>query len=190
MKTQHKIAFAGLATLFLLGGSSSSGYTPTIDDKYSKGELVQHPTKRYGTRPLSGVDHIIVHHSAHLHATASDFARWHVDGNDWPALGYHFVIEKDGTIVIGNPIDTLSYHAAPYNTRAIGICLSGNFELEDPTPQQLKALDWLIADLRGRLKPLNGGKTLQVLGHKDVRQSPTACPGLPLYNYIQRFRLN
>lgn len=193
MKTQHKIAFAGLAGLFLLGSSSSSGaassgYAPTIVDKYSNGELMRHPTKRYSTRPLPGITHIIVHHSASTHHTAEDFARWHVEDNGWSGIAYHFVIEKDGTIIICNPIDSIGAHATPYNEVSIGICLSGNFELEDPTPQQLEALNWLVEDVRNRIKQLNGGWILTVKGHKDVRVNPTACPGKSLYQYIQRFR--
>jgi N-acetyl-anhydromuramyl-L-alanine amidase AmpD len=191
MDDQQSIVIVLGAALLLVGSSVASAgikYQPVIIDKYKTGELKRHPTLEYNTRPLSGVTHIIVHHSASRTHMAEDFARWHVDQRGWPGIGYHFVIEKDGTIIQGNPIDLRSYHASPYNTRSIGICLSGNFDQEQPTTAQLQALDWLVADLRRRLKQFNNGHTLEVLGHRNV--SSTSCPGDALYNYIQKYKFN
>jgi hypothetical protein len=58
-----------------------------------------------------------------------------------------------------------------FNEYGIGICLVGNFDIERPTPEQLKSLDKLIAYLMVtyHITPEN------ILRHKDTKV--TDCPG-------------
>lgn len=169
-KKIYIIAAAALSLLLLTGAGQ-----PTIVDVV--GLLKTSPTKNYGSRPLSQIDRYIIHHSASTTHTAEDFARWHVDDRGWPGIGYHFVIEKDGTIKQTNYLTTRSYHTAGENTNGVGICLSGNFDIEQPTPQQLTALRSLLGYLRSSIGDF------PVYGHRDYKQ--TACPGANLYPLVQ-----
>lgn len=144
-----------------------------IIDKYNS--LMRNGS--YSTRSLDKISQIVVHHSASTSHKAEDFARWHVEQRGWAGIGYHFVIEKDGTIIRGNPLENISYNVANHNTKSIGICLSGNFEVEEPTDQQLKYLRKLIIHLR-KLLP----QPLQVYRHRDF--GSTSCPGGSLYTLI------
>lgn len=141
--------------------------------------LMRSSTQQYSTRDLSKINKIILHHSAATGQTAEDYARYHVQSNGWPGIGYHFVIEKNGDIIQGNSLETVSYHAAGKNTESIGISLSGNFMNEQPTAAQIKSLKQLVAHLRAQLN-----KNLPVSGHRDHGQ--TSCPGTNLYPIISQ----
>lgn len=140
-----------------------------IIDKYNS--LMRNGS--YSTRSLDKISQIVVHHSASTTHKAEDFARWHVQQRGWAGIGYHYIIEKDGTIIQGNPLENISYNVTNHNTKSIGICLSGNFDIEEPTTQQLNSLRKLINHLRNLLP-----QPLQVYGHRDF--GSTSCPGKTL----------
>ena len=81
-------------------------------------------------------------------------------GNDWADLGYQFVIATDGTIFEGRDIrarganvelveDTTTKEITVGNTGIMGIALIGNDEVEEPTPEQIAALEALLNYLLG-----------------------------------------
>lgn len=161
----------------------------TIDNRYSDHSLTHSTIDQYGKRNLNQIDEIIIHHAGVTGQNAEDYARHHVRNKGWPGIGYHYVIERNGNlgdsrslIVQGNPLDNISYHTINHNTRSIAICLSGNFEIEQPTPEQIEALTWLIAHIREELP-----QPIEVFGHKDF--SATSCPGLNLYGELQNYKL-
>jgi N-acetyl-anhydromuramyl-L-alanine amidase AmpD len=150
-----------------------------IIDKYNK--LMRSSSKKYATRALSSINQIVVHHSASIGQRAEDYARYHVQSRGWAGIGYHFVIEVNGDIIGCNPLTNVSYNVADHNTRSIGICLSGDFTKQDPSPQQLKSLDQLIKYLRAEFP-----QRLAVAGHKDYGQ--TSCPGPKLYQHLNKYQ--
>lgn len=94
-------------------------------------------------------------------------------------ISYTFAITPAGLIFEGHGIGRTGAHTAGYNTIAAGICLIGNYEKDDPTPQQLAALDWLLHEgVRRRwwTSPTLTG------GHRDTKS--TACPGRNAYQLI------
>ena len=144
-------------------------------------ELERHPTKQYSTRNLSQITGITVHHSASTTWTAEDFARYHVNSKGWPAMGYTYVIEKNGDIIQANPLNLITYHqGAGNNTGELGIVLSGNFDIEQPTTEQMISLKKLIDYSRKTLP-----NYLPVTGHRDHKA--TACPGKNLYDKLHQF---
>ena len=145
--------------------------------------LPKHPSKQFPQRSLDQIKRIAVHHSASERQTAEDYARYHVQSNGWPGIGYHFVIELDGTIVQANRLTTISYNVADGNTPTIGICLSGHMGAREPSDAQLKSLGKLIGHLRRKL-----GRQLPVYGHRDLQKhKPTSCPGDRLYAHIHQY---
>ncbi len=113
--------------------------------------LKKHPDKAYTLRPLSSITHLAIHHSLTKTGSAEAFARYHVNNSHWPGIGYHFVIEKDGTIKWCNNLQAKSYHVGNSNKKAVGICLTGDFRNENPTVKQynsvLKLAKTLMLDL-------------------------------------------
>ena len=67
--------------------------------------------------------------------TAADIRRWHVQGNGWKDIGYHFVIRLDGTIELGRPIAEVGAQCAGHNAESIGICYVGGMKASpQPSP--------------------------------------------------------
>lgn len=124
----------------------------------------------YQKRSLNDITDITVHHSASLNGEPEAYARHHVYNNGWPGIGYHYVIQPDGKIYQVNELDSVSYHNGYNNTNAIGICLTGNFNIEDPKKAQLVSLRKLIRNLKIKIPSIK-----YVVGHKQV--TSTSCPG-------------
>ena len=117
-----------------------------------------------------------------LHCTATpegrdvsvdDIRRWHVDGNGWSDIGYHYVILLDGTIARGRPIDIAGAHVKGHNKDSVGVVYVGGTDVDgNPkdtmTHQQLFALYKVVTSLRNLFGPL----TLH--GHNEF--STKACP--------------
>jgi N-acetyl-anhydromuramyl-L-alanine amidase AmpD len=113
---------------------------------------------------------VIVHHSASSDVSAATLHGWHLN-QGWSGIGYHFVIRRNGNIERGRELSAIGSHSGPKgNGDSVGVCLTGNFEIDKPTAAQINSLVWLITRY---LEPRYG--SLQVVGHSDVMA--TACPG-------------
>ena len=135
--------------------------------------LPRHPTAKYKQRLISAVTHVVVHHSGTTSGTPEAFARYHVETNDWPGIGYHYVIGRDGMIYKCHPASVISYHASGANSYSLGVCLVGNMDVQKPTADQMAALIELLFDL------INGYRISpnHVIGHREVPGTRKSCPG-------------
>jgi N-acetyl-anhydromuramyl-L-alanine amidase AmpD len=134
--------------------------------------LTRHESKQYKTRPVSDIRYLVIHHSAiPASVKPSKIAAYHVKRLDWPGIGYHYLVDEDGTIYQGNTIEKVSYHAARMNPSSVGICFMGSFMKEPPPQAQIQAGAHLVAWLMGQLQIGLGN----VKGHREFMQ--TACPG-------------
>lgn len=178
-----KYIITGAIVLFFLANkkrfmSSAININNIIDD------LPNHPTKTYSTRDLSQINKIVVHHTAGTFShDAFDINRWHTSpesegGRDWPRIGYHFFIDKLGTIFQVNHLNTRSYHTIDNNTSGLAIALEGSFDKENLGNAQRQSLTKLISYLRNNL-PQN----LQVYGHGELQSNKPDCPSIDLSMY-------
>lgn len=112
----------------------------------------------------------------------AEVRRWH-KANGWRDIGYHFLIDRDGTVAKGRPIGQTGAHVKGHNTGTIGVALFGGhgsaetdaFE-ENYTPEQGAALRNLLNDLRGQY----GVK--KVTGHNQY--AAKACPGFNVPEWL------
>ena len=121
---------------------------------------------------MHALEAIVVHHSASRRSTtAEDIRAWH-KAKGWDDIGYHYVIEGDGKIVIGRPLWVVGAHCPP-NTGRVGICVTGNNRIleERWTPAQEAALYMVVTSLQ-ILVP-----KIQLFAHHELRS--TECPGIP-----------
>jgi len=142
----------------------------------------------HGDRP---VDTIFIHCSATrpewlggspLADKVAEITRWHkVKG--WETIGYHWVIDRDGSVAAGRPESKVGAHVANYNKGSIGICLIGghgsseNGEfLKSFTPAQDEALRKLIKEIEGRTD------IKRIRGHNEV--AAKACPGFNVARWL------
>lgn len=118
---------------------------------------------------------------------------YHAENRGWGDIGYHYLIDEDGQIYEGKAGGkyVIGGHAYCNNTNTLGIALLGNFDVEQPTQKQMKALQWLVIDLGETYNiDLNAkvqfhGKTLDpVIGHRDLLS--TDCPGFYLYGALSQ----
>lgn len=105
----------------------------------------------------------------------NEVRRWHKE-RGWSDVGYHYLIDRDGTVVEGRPIERTGAHVKGHNKGSVGISLFGGHggsqdDLFDEhfTPEQDRALRKLIAQLRMEYPSIT-----KVRGHNEV--SPKMCP--------------
>lgn len=131
-------------------------------------------SEAYDKRQLSDIKYLVIHHSAvDIDNSALEVARYHVDKQGWPGIGYHFLAHWDGGIDYAGDIETIRYNVAKRNVEVVGICLPGNFTYHWPYPRQLRATYDLVKYLRQLLPGV------QVVGHRDIAVEgwSTSCPG-------------
>lgn len=74
------------------------------------------------------INNIILHCSATQEGVdikVNTIRRWHVTCNGWKDIGYHFVVDLDGTVEEGRPISQVGAHCSGHNKGSIGICYVG-----------------------------------------------------------------
>ena len=114
----------------------------------------------------------------------NEVRRWHTQERGWSDIGYHFLIDRDGTVVDGRPIERSGAHAKGFNKTSVGIALFGGhggsqddkFD-ENFTPQQDRALRRLIAQLRMEYPAIT-----TIMGHNEV--SPKMCPCFEVSSWL------
>jgi len=111
---------------------------------------------------------------------------WHVSGNGWSDIGYHYLIDRDGTVVEGRPVERAGAHAKGHNATSIGISLFGGHGsastdkfLDHFTTEQDKALRKLIQKLE-----VDNPGIYKIIGHNEV--AAKACPGFQVKPWLQR----
>lgn len=127
-------------------------------------------------------DFIVIHHSGtpdDADLSAQTINQMH-QNQGWTCIGYHYVIRKDGTIEQGRPHWTIGGHAYGFNNQSIGIHLSGNFEIAQPTDAQIESLSMLLANLCADYGlPMDAN---HILPHCAL--NATACPGTNVINKL------
>lgn len=119
----------------------------------------------------------------------AEVKRWHVDGNGWSDIGYHFGIDRDGTIARGRPIERTGAHTLGRNKGTIGIALAGGHGSSETdqfdehfTPEQDASLRALIGELQSEYGQMS------VTGHNQY--SAKACPGFQVPDWYRGGAVN
>lgn len=108
---------------------------------------------------------------------------WH-KARGWRGIGYHYVIDRDGSVGKGRAETEIGAHVAGHNTGSIGITLVGGHgaSMDDPfernfTPQQDAALRELLDDIKSRTT------IKRVRGHCEVANK--VCPGFNVQKFLR-----
>ena len=89
-------------------------------------------------------------------------------------IGYHYFIDKSGTVTQGRADSDTGAHTKGMNGQSIGICLAGNFDVTMPTAAQTRSLKTLL----DRLMPLYGLSPESIVPHR--RFANKTCYGTKL----------
>lgn len=140
------------------------------------------------------IDMIVVHCTATrpewqsdqtTEAKVAEVKKWHTD-KGWSDVGYHYLIDRNGVIVEGRPVERAGAHAKGYNATSIGVAIFGghggtaNDEFEENfTDAQDRSLRRLIAQLRMEFPNIT-----QIVGHNDLPDVTKACPTFRVNKWI------
>lgn len=126
---------------------------------------------------MKKIDAIVIHCSATRagqDVRAADIDKWHKE-RGFSMIGYHYVIDLDGTVEIGRPLPKDGSHCSTagtsglsYNKHSIGICYIGGLDekgnpADTRTFAQKKALLQLVYVLMGKYPSI-----VEVIGHRDA----------------------
>ena len=117
-------------------------------------------------------------------AKVSEVKKWHTRDRGWSDIGYHFLIDRDGTVAKGRPIERDGAHVAGHNKGTIGVSLFGGHGssaddkfADNFTSAQDAALHGLIDDLQVTYGPV------PVTGHNEY--AAKACPGFRVAAWLK-----
>ena len=143
---------------------------------------------------MRNIDTIIVHCTAtrpewwaskSAKQKTAEVRRWHVADRGWSDIGYHYLIDRDGTVTEGRPLDRTGAHAKNHNTGSVGISLFGGHggnatdQFDDNfTEDQDRALRELIAKLKA------DHSITKIMGHHEVANK--ACPTFAVRGWLNR----
>lgn len=125
---------------------------------------------------MNNIDTIIIHCSATeegLDFKAKDIDKWHKKIG-YKKIGYHYVIDIDGTIEAGRPLTMNGAHCnskdpsgESYNTHSIGICYIGGYDKNhEPADTRTNAQKQsMLRLLRYLCKHF---EIKSILGHRDT----------------------
>ena len=159
-------------------------------------EVTYYNTEAYPLEKL--LNRIVIHHTDNNQSIKVNEAR-EMGKKKFAAIGYHFFIEKDGTILEGRPLEVMGSHVGEGVKKgvlndpdfgAIGIVVRGNYSDNlimgsKPPEEQLQAFDDLVLALRARFPGIR-----RVLKHNEVVRGgdPTECPGAHMTGHVEELR--
>lgn len=114
------------------------------------------------------IKYIVVHCSATVEGvnyTKNDIDIWHKK-RGWNGIGYHFVIDLNGSIEKGRPLEKAGAHVKGYNKESIGIVYIGGLD-KNKIPKdtrnecQKESLIKILTELKNKYP------NSEIKGHRD-----------------------
>lgn len=106
--------------------------------------------------------------------TVDDIRAWHKE-RGWSDIGYHYVVYRDGRVMLGRPVGQIGAHVEGHNTGTIGVSYVGGVSADGKTakdtrtPAQRSSLLWLGQQLAAKHRGVR-----KVSGHNQY--AAKACP--------------
>ncbi len=116
---------------------------------------------------------------------AKEIDRWHKE-RGFLKIGYHFVIQRDGTRERGRQLHEVGAHVAGFNHKSVGICLVGGRASEGTDPEDnFTAEQWItlhltLTELRQQYPHA------KIVGHRDL-DGQKNCPSFDVTDWLIGF---
>lgn len=96
---------------------------------------------------------------------------------DFPAIAYHYFVERSGTVYWCHDLDVRVWHSDGYqrNETYVGVCYAGDYE---PSREQRRGLATAFRHAELQM----GHELVGLEGHRDA--SETSCPGPTLRQWL------
>lgn len=136
--------------------------------------------------PRSETKRIMLHCTATpegREVTYDDLWNWHVKGNGWSHIGYHWLIQLDGTVVACRPEPLQGAGCSGQNHDTVHITYAGGLEAgtnrskDTRTPAQTAAMIDLIRDVSSRYKDIDDAR--DIVGHNQFAAKDCPCFSVP-----------
>ncbi len=128
----------------------------------------------YRQRPVDGLVGVVLH-ATDADTTAESLALYQttkVEGDPYPALAYHFVVQANGTVEWCHDLAVETWHAGvEASAHYVSVCLPGAGGDEPAPPAQLAAGRELVRALERLL-----ARPMQVRAHVEL-MAGSPCPG-------------
>ena len=133
---------------------------------------------------------IIIHCSATQEGKnfkAKDIDQWHRQ-RGFKKIGYHYVIDLDGTVENGRDETENGAHTVGHNTSSIGICYIGGLAKDGKTPKDTRTEEQKIAmyKLVDKLMKKYNIPLEKVYGHYNFANK--ACPSFKMEIFREEFK--
>lgn len=129
---------------------------------------------------LTNPQYIIIHHTEEVGWNIYKVDEYH-KSLGWNGIGYNYFIEEDGRVEEARGMN-IGAHTIGFNNKSIGICLSGNFDFDYPSNEQIESLYKLC----NYFMNIYNIEKSRVLGHREINGVNKSCPG---YNFnMNKFR--
>ena len=145
--------------------------------------------------PMGTIEKITVHHSGgdtFWGVSKTDAAdeirriqRYHQTQQGWADIGYHYIIDRNGSIWQGRRLSYQGAHArGAANHGNVGIVLLGNYLEQGIGPAQRRSLEMLVSKLCRRFLIAPQA----VYTHREIVHGKTDCPGPALTRCVHEIR--
>lgn len=114
------------------------------------------------------------------YVTAEDIHQMHINFG-WDGIGYHKIIEKDGSIKNGRPEFWIGAHTKGINSISLGVCMIGRLNFSQ---NQYKSLKNVIFKWKVKYPEA------KILGHRDAIVTEKTCPNFNVELWVKKNKLN
>ncbi len=129
------------------------------------------PTRPYPMRRLKDIKRIVFHHTSSPMSTPPKFFHeLHIRERGWRGIGYHYLINRRGTVYKTRPVFTIPTCVKGHNRSSICVAWIGDFRKKPLPPAMIESSIELVRLLRERISP-----DLEVTHHAALDE--TDCPG-------------
>jgi len=196
MQLMQKMMLAFVAAIMLSGcsGLKTSGRSSDLELNYPDAiDVVRRAEwgwkKAENPLPEHSVSKITIHHGGVAFGDDRDLVEylrslqnWSREEKGWMDIPYHFVIDLEGRIYEGRPLQYPGDTNTTYNpkTHAL-IVVVGNYEVRELAKVQFESLVKLTAFLATEFAV----GLSDIKAHKDYVPGETACPGINIYQYLE-----
>ncbi|MCZ0963905.1 peptidoglycan recognition protein family protein [Paracoccus benzoatiresistens] len=113
----------------------------------------------------------------------AEIRRWHL-ANGWNDIGYHWIIDRPGKVLVGRGETVIGAHTVGKNSGTIGVCLiggHGSAETDSFSDHYTRAQDVTLGQMIDAISSRT--QIERVSGHNEY--AAKACPGFNVPKWIE-----